>query len=71
MPREWSNNTRDPWNDKIHAIIKAIDQHTKLYLQSGEEFHNEQANFLRRYVVDLKSWIHKQEQINKKRDAKT
>jgi hypothetical protein len=69
MPREWSNNTRDPWNDKIHVIIKAIDQHTKLYLQSGDEFHNEQSKILRHYVVELKSWIHKQEHIKEKSDA--
>lgn len=71
MPREWSNNTRDPWNDKIHTTIKAIDQHTKLYLESGDEFHNKQSKILRNYVNELKSWIHKQEKLKERADAQT
>ncbi len=69
MPREWSTETRDPWNDKIHVILKAIDQHTILYIQTGDEFHYNQAKTLRCYVDELKSWIHKQEQLKEKSNA--
>jgi hypothetical protein len=69
MPREWSTETRDPWNDKIHIILKVIDQHTNLYLQTGDKFHNDQAKTLRSYVNQLKSWIHKQEQLKENSNA--
>jgi hypothetical protein len=69
MPREWSTDTRDPWNAKIHGIIKTIDLHTNLYLQSGDKFHYNQAKLLRSYVNELKTWIHQQEQSTKKNNA--
>jgi hypothetical protein len=57
LPREWDNNTRQPWNPKIHSILKTIDLHTELHLKSSDNFHWEQAEVLRKYVSDLKTWI--------------
>jgi hypothetical protein len=61
MPREWNTPKRDPWNGPIHNILKAIDNHTRLWLETGDLWHEEQANILRTYVKDLKIWIHRQE----------
>jgi hypothetical protein len=65
MPREWNTPHRESWNAPIHNILKAIDNHTHQYLSTGEKWHAEQADFLRRYVADLKRWIHEQERKNK------
>ena len=62
MAREWSTNIRDPWNAKIHSILKTIDLHTELHLETGDDFHLNQSNILRIYLRELKTWIHKQEQ---------
>ena len=39
MAREWDNDTRNPWNPKIHNILKTIDLHTKMHLETGNDFH--------------------------------
>lgn len=64
MPREWNTPVRECWNAPIHNILKAIDNHTQLYLKTGDKWHIEQADFLRTYVSDLKTWIHAQEKYN-------
>lgn len=61
MPREWDNDTRNPWNPKIHNILKTIDLHTEMHLKTGDEFHYIQSRILRQYVRDLKDWIHNTE----------
>lgn len=61
MPREWDTPLREPWNPIIKSCLKAVDQHTQLYLETGENWHSEQAQHLRNYVHGLKQWIHKQE----------
>jgi hypothetical protein len=58
LPREWDNNTRQPWNPKIKNILKTIDLHTKMHLETGNDFHWHQAEVLRKYVYDLKAWIY-------------
>lgn len=63
MPREWDTPTRSKWNAPIHNLLKAIDNHTQLYLSGGGEWHAHQANILRKYVADLKTWIHQQEEF--------
>ena len=63
MSREWNNPTREPWNGPIHRILKAVDNHTKLYIKTGDIWHEEQAEYLRKYVAGLKTWIHKQEKV--------
>lgn len=61
MPREWDNDTRYLWNPKIHSLLKTIDLHTELHLETGNEYHWRQAEILRKYVSDLKTWINSQE----------
>ena len=61
MPREWNTPKRECWNTPIHQILKAIDNHTRLWLETGDRWHEDQANILRQYLRDLKDWIHHQE----------
>lgn len=61
MPREWNTPVRECWNAPIHNILKAIDNHISIYLKTGDVWHIEQAELLRKYVSDLKTWIHDQE----------
>lgn len=61
MPREWDNCIRNPWNAPIHNTLKAIDNHTKEYLKSGDIWHLEKADMLRNYIHELKTWINKEE----------
>ena len=62
MPREWNTPKRECWTKPIHQILKAIDNHTHLYIQTGDYWHEEQSQILRKYVSDLKTWIQKQEE---------
>jgi len=61
MPREWNTPKRERWNAPIHQILKAIDNHTRLWMETGDPWHEEKANVLRNYLHDLKTWIHHQE----------
>ena len=61
MPREWNTPKRECWNTPIHQILKAIDNHTRLYIETGDEWHEDKAKGLRQYVGELKTWIHRQE----------
>lgn len=61
MSRTFNTIIREPWNSKIHNILKTIDLHTSLYFQTGDEFHNQQSLILRKYIVVLKEWIISQE----------
>jgi len=61
VPREWNTPERECWTDSIHKILKAIDNHTRLYLETSDTWHEEQAQILRKYIKDLKIWIHKEE----------
>jgi len=49
------------WNILDHKILQAIDNHTRLFLETGDFWHQEQADILRKYIKDLKVWIHKEE----------
>ena len=61
MPREWNTPKREAWNAPIHQILKAIDEHNKLYFAGHDPWHLEKAAQLRQYLHELKAWIHKQE----------
>jgi hypothetical protein len=61
MPREWDTPLREPWNPVIHRLLKAIDTHMSLYLETGDLWHVHKAQILRGYVVELKDWISAQE----------
>jgi len=59
--RTWSTTTRDPWNAPIHHILKAIDCHVSLFIETGDVWHIEKAEDLRLYLHELKTYIHKKE----------
>jgi hypothetical protein len=61
MSRTFNSPHRDSWNAPIHNILKAIDNHTHEYFESGDEWHLQKAQELRKYVAELKEWIHKTE----------
>lgn len=56
--REWDTPIREPWNPVIYQMLKAIDLHTQQYLKTGDRWHAENANALRKYVAELKDRIH-------------
>ena len=59
--REWDTPIRKPWNPVIKHALHGIDNHVRLYLATGNEWHLKQARLLRAYVVTLKEWINEQE----------
>ena len=59
--REWDTPVRQPWNPIIHSLLKAIDEHNKMYFKTCDHWHLEKARELRRYVVEIKDWIEAQE----------
>ncbi len=61
MPREWNTPKREPWNAPIHQILKAIDEHNRMYFEDHDPWHLEKAAMLRQYLHELKTWIHKRE----------
>jgi hypothetical protein len=63
MAREWSTTVRDEWCPKIAHIIKTIDLHSESYLATGDTFHKDQAEYLRRYIYSLKDWIQSKEEM--------
>jgi hypothetical protein len=62
--RTFNTPHRENWNAPIHNILKAIDNHTQEYFKSGDTWHLEKAETLRKYVSELKTWIHKVEKEN-------
>ena len=61
MSKEWNTSVRDKWDDPVRQIVKAIDNHTRLYLETGDHWHWERAEDLRNYLRKLKNYIHAQE----------
>jgi len=61
MPREWNTPKREPWNAPIHQILKAIDNHRREWMTTGDSWHYEKAEQLIQYLHELKTWIHKEE----------
>jgi len=59
--REFNTPIREAWNAPIHQILKAIDEHMRLYMQSRDPWHIEKAEMLRIYLHELKTYIHRQE----------
>ena len=59
--REFNTPIREPWNVLIHQSLQAIDRHNRLWFASGDGWHLQQAQVLRNYVADLKTWIHREE----------
>lgn len=60
--RTFNTPHRIKWNTPIAQILKAIDNHTEEYLKTGDSWHSNQAQILRTYIHELKTWIHSNEQ---------
>ena len=61
MPREWNTEVREPWNPVIKSCLNAIDYHISFYVLTNDPWHFCQAQKLRDYVAELKTWIQSQE----------
>lgn len=61
MPREFDTPVRCAWNPIIKKCLDAVDEHNRLYLKTEDQWHLNQAEILRVYVMRLKVWIHKEE----------
>lgn len=59
--REWNTPVREPWNVLIQQALQAVDRHNRLYFATSDRWHLQQAQILRHYVAELKTWIHRQE----------
>lgn len=55
--RTWNSPIREPWNPVIKSCLNAIDEHVRLYLETHDAWHMDQAQTLRLYVAQLKQWI--------------
>lgn len=64
--RTFNTPTRSCWNVSIHNLLKAVDNHTRLYLATGEQWHEDKAMMLRSYLHELKTYIHAQEELAQK-----
>lgn len=59
--RTFNTVVREAWNPCIHHVLKAIDLHNECYFKDRNSWHLDQADRLRSYLVDLKTWIKGQE----------
>lgn len=62
--RTWNSPVREPWNPRIHSILKTVDLHVEMYIKTGDPFHLKMADCLRCYIMQLKDWIHEEEFIS-------
>ena len=51
------SRTREQWQQHIIAVIKTIDEHSQEYIQSGNQFHKDQHDYLVEYVHRIKTYI--------------
>ena len=61
--RTFNTPTREPWNPIIHHLLKAIDNHTALYLRHHNPWHLKKAAMLREYVHEIKAYILRLEEL--------
>lgn len=59
--RTFDTPIREPWNPIIHQLLRAVDEHNRLYFLHRNPWHLEKAAQLRSYVCQLKTYIHNQE----------
>ena len=60
VKRDFSTKVRQPFQDAIALIVHIIDYHNS-FIES--KFHRRQARVLKWYLLDLKEWIRKEEEI--------
>tara|TARA_Y100000588_G_scaffold310310_1_gene335787 strand:+ start:195 stop:404 length:210 start_codon:yes stop_codon:yes gene_type:complete len=56
--RTFTTEVRKDWQDMIVETIRAIDRHAK---HKEDDFHTRSYYILKQYLVDLKNWIHVEE----------
>jgi len=61
MSDGWTTPHREPWHSMIKECQDAVDRHTKMYLETKDVFHLNQADLIRLYMCRLKEWIRKNE----------
>tara|TARA_B100001123_G_scaffold416684_1_gene518547 strand:- start:472 stop:759 length:288 start_codon:yes stop_codon:yes gene_type:complete len=57
--RTFTTEVRKDWQDMIAETLKAIDRHAKY---KEDDFHTRSYYILKQYLVDIKNWIHSEEQ---------
>ena len=55
--RTYAPPNREPWQEPIRQISRAIDQHTAEHVRTGNLWHAEEAALLRGYLQRLKRWM--------------
>jgi len=46
-------------------MLKAVDWHISTYWSTGDQWHLEQAQVMRNYVLELKDWVMVQEMASR------
>jgi len=59
--RTFNTPIRAPWNPVIHQLLKAVDEHMRLYFLHRDPWHLEKAAMIRNYLHELKTYIHHKE----------
>jgi hypothetical protein len=64
VERTFSTEVRMPYQDAIGLILHMIDYHNIQMIKYPEEqiFHEKQALRLKNWLIDMKTWIHQQEE---------
>ena len=56
--RTFTTEVRKDWQDMVAETLRAIDRHAKY---KEDDFHARSYFILKQYLVDLKNWIHVEE----------
>lgn len=60
--RTFNTPLRAPWNPIIYQCLRAVDCHNEQYFLTGDTWHLQQAEGIRKYVRALKDWIREEEE---------
>jgi hypothetical protein len=63
--RTFNTPLREPLNPIISHMLKAVDWHISTYWSTGDQWHLEQAQAMRNYVLELKDWVMVQEMASR------
>ncbi|MGA0983555.1 MAG: hypothetical protein ACO3ST_02540, partial [Burkholderiaceae bacterium] len=61
--RTWNTPIREPWNPVVAQLLKAVDEHVRQHMATGDTWHAIKAAELRAYTRELKDWIHRRERL--------
>jgi hypothetical protein len=59
--RTFNTPLRAPWNPIVYQCLRAVDCHNEQYFLTGDAWHLQQAESIRKYVRSLKDWICEEE----------